>query len=39
MAEQSQFPQRGLIVGLVALFSFLLWSILSLVYYSLRDRR
>lgn len=39
VAEQSQFPQRGLIVGLVALFSFLLWSILSLVYYSLRDRR
>lgn len=38
-AERSQFPQRGLIVGLVALFSFLMWSILSLVYYSLRDRR
>lgn len=38
-AEKSEFPQRGLIIGLVALFSFLTWAILALVYYSLRDRR
>lgn len=39
LAEKSEFPQRELIIGLVALFSFLLWAILFLVYYSLRDRR
>lgn len=39
LAQKSEFPQREVIVGLVALFSFLSWSILSLVYYSLRDRR
>jgi len=38
-AERSQYPQRWLLGGLVALFSFLIWAILSLVYYSLRDRR
>jgi capsular polysaccharide transport system permease protein len=39
LAQKSEFPQRELLIGIVALFSFLLWSILSLVYYSLRDRR
>lgn len=39
LAQKSEFPQREVIVGLVALFSFLIWSILSLVYYALRDRR
>lgn len=38
-AEKSEYPQHGLIIGLVALFAFLGWSILALVYYSLRDRR
>jgi len=38
LAERAEFPQRALIVGVVALFSFLMWSILSLIYYSLRDR-
>lgn len=38
LAERAEFPQRGLIVALVAAFAFLLWSILSLIYYSLRDR-
>lgn len=38
LAQQAEFPQRGLLVGLVAVFAFLLWSILSLIYYSLRDR-
>lgn len=39
LAERAEFPQRALFVGIVGLFSFLIWSILSLVYYSLRDRR
>jgi capsular polysaccharide transport system permease protein len=39
LAEKSEFPQRGLTVGLVALFSFLAWAIMALIYYSLRDRR
>lgn len=39
LAQRSEYPQHGLIIGLVALFSFLGWSILALVYYSLRDRR
>lgn len=39
LAEQAEYPRKELIVGLVALFSFLTWAIASLVYYSLRDRR
>ncbi|NCO87121.1 MAG: sugar transporter [Rhodobacterales bacterium] len=39
LAEKSEFPQRELMLGIVALFSFLIWAILSLVYYALRDRR
>ncbi len=39
LAEKAEFPQRILMVAVVALFSFLLWSVAALVYYSLRDRR
>ena len=39
LAEKSEYPQRGLIVGLIALFAVLIWSIASLIYYALRDRR
>lgn len=38
-AERSEFPNRPLLIGIVALFSFLIWAIMSLVYYALRDRR
>jgi capsular polysaccharide transport system permease protein len=38
-AEASEYPQRPLLIGLVALFAFLIWAILSLVFYALRDRR
>ena len=38
LAEQSEFPQRELMLAMVVLFSFLIWSVLSLIYYSLRDR-
>lgn len=39
LAERSEFPNRPLLIGIVALFSFLAWAIMSLVYYALRDRR
>ena len=38
LAEKSEFPQRELMIGLVALFSFLIWSIFNLIYYAVRDR-
>lgn len=34
----SEFPQRWLLIGVAALLLVLVWSILALVYYSLRDR-
>lgn len=39
IAEKSEYPQRGLIVAIIGLFSFLIWAIASLVYYALRDRK
>jgi len=39
LAQKSEFPQRLIILGVIGLFAFLIWAILSLVYYSLRDRR
>ncbi|MBS1301754.1 sugar transporter [Loktanella sp. SALINAS62] len=39
LAEKSQYPQRWLILGLVGMFSFLIWAIASLIYYALRDRK
>lgn len=38
LAEQSEFPQRGILIAVIALFSGLIWSIVSLIYYALRDR-
>lgn len=38
-AERAEFPQRGLLLGTVALFSLLFWVVASLIYYSLRERR
>lgn len=37
-AEKAEYPERENITALMALFLFLSWAILSLVYYSLRDR-
>lgn len=39
LAETSIYPNRPVTMGLIALFSFLIWSILVMVGYSLRDRR
>lgn len=38
LAQRSGYPQRLLLVGLTAFFAFMLWSVMALVYYSLRDR-
>ena len=39
LAERSEFPNRPLLIGIVGLFSFLIWAIMALSYYALRDRR
>ncbi|WP_282096424.1 sugar transporter [Epibacterium ulvae] len=38
LAEVSQAPRRFVLTGLVGLFLLLGWSILALIYYSIRDR-
>jgi capsular polysaccharide transport system permease protein len=38
-AESARFPQRWVLLGLVAFFLTLAWSIMALIYYSIRDRR
>lgn len=39
LAERAEYPQRALLLAMVAGGLFTLWSILALVYYALRDRR
>lgn len=39
LAQSSEYPQKPLLIGLVFLFSFLAWAVLTLMYYSIRDRR
>ncbi|WP_347312615.1 sugar transporter [Defluviimonas sp. SAOS-178_SWC] len=39
LPETSEYPQRFVLSGLAALFLFLAWAIVTLVYYSVRDRR
>ncbi|MEM6388774.1 MAG: hypothetical protein AAF825_02930 [Pseudomonadota bacterium] len=39
LAETARHPQRLLLIGLTGLFLILAWSIVVLVYYSLRDRQ
>jgi capsular polysaccharide transport system permease protein len=38
-AETAQYPERLTVLMLVVLFLFLIWSIVSLVLYSVKDRR
>lgn len=38
LPRSSEYPERYLLTALVALFLLLVWSILTLVYYSIRDR-
>lgn len=39
LAESARFPERWTLLGLSALFIFLVWSTLVLVIYALKDRR
>ncbi|WP_233352374.1 sugar transporter [Pseudogemmobacter humi] len=38
-AESARFPERGKLLGLAVVFVGMLWSIATLLFYSLRDRR
>lgn len=38
LAQRAQYPQTILIIALTAGFMTLIWSIMALIYYSLRDR-
>lgn len=38
LAERAEFPQRILLLAIVSLFSFLIWTISTLIFYALRDR-
>jgi capsular polysaccharide transport system permease protein len=39
LAEASEFPQKEMLLALVAFFLLSLWGIAVLIYYSIRDRR
>lgn len=39
LAQSSEYPQRVMLFGLAALFLTMIWAILALVYYSIRDRQ
>ena len=39
MPQSAEYPQRATLLGLTTLFLILGWSILALIYYSLRERR
>lgn len=39
LAETSEFPNRPMKLTTIAIFAFLIWSVVVLVAYSLRDRR
>jgi capsular polysaccharide transport system permease protein len=39
LAERAEYPQRLLVLSLIALFSVLFWAIVVLTGYALRDRR
>jgi len=38
LAQKSEYPDRPVLTGLAGFFLLMLWSVLALVYYSLRDR-
>ena len=38
-AETPEYPRRAMLLGMVALFLFLLWSVVVMVAYSIKDRR
>lgn len=38
LASEPEYPERAILAALAGLFLLLIWSILALVYYSIRDR-
>lgn len=38
LAQRPQYPQTTLLIGLIFFFALMAWSVMALVYYSLRDR-
>lgn len=38
-AEEAEYPRRFVLIALTALFLVLFWSVIILIYYSIRDRR
>lgn len=38
-AEEAEYPKRATLTGLITLFLFLIWSVMVLVGYSIKDRR
>lgn len=38
LASRAEYPQRLTLIGLTAMFLVLAWSIMALIYYSIRDR-
>ncbi len=38
LASEAEYPRREILAGLAALFLLLIWSILALIFYSIRDR-
>ena len=38
-AEDSEYPRRYLVLSLAGLFLLMLWAVMVLIYYSVRDRR
>jgi len=38
LASRAEYPQRVVLSGLTAMFLVLVWSIMALIYYSIRDR-
>ena len=39
LPQTAEYPQRFLLTGLIAMFLGMAWSVLMLIYYSIRDRR
>jgi capsular polysaccharide transport system permease protein len=39
LPQSAEFPRRWVLFGMIALFVVLIWSILALIYYSIRDSR
>ncbi|MFP5510499.1 MAG: sugar transporter [Alphaproteobacteria bacterium] len=38
LSQRAAYPERFILIGVTAFFLTLLWSVLALIYYSLRDR-